>query len=231
MKILIPGLAQIAWGQSDRGLVLLVSFATAIVTTLFCWGNPLSWGFFAFAFATHLLSTIDVLRQRAFPTFPTGLALVSLMTTGLLVYAPIATILWLCAFPASADGTPGVGFLVNSLAYPSGLPTPGQWICLRPSAASAVRVGQVVATAGQEVEWTGRVWQVDGKDLTLVHPGLLPYYPNGWRFRVPARHVLIGAQPPPKQKNSEPPLQIVAQDQIVGRVWARYYPFWNRCLL
>jgi len=27
------------------------------------------------------------------------------------------------------------------------------------------------------------------------------------------------------------PLVIVSKEQIVGRAWARYYPFWERCLL
>ena len=55
--------------------------------------------------------------------------------------------------------------------------------------------GQVIAIAGQEVEWTGRRWRVDGKDLRFMHPGALPFYPASWRFQVPRDHVLIDQEP------------------------------------
>ncbi len=89
----------------------------------------------------------------------------------------------------------------------------------------------MLAVAGQEVEWTGRRWRVDGKDLQSEHPGALPYYPDAWRFQVPPNHVLIGPETASATAEPGSPLVIVSKEQIVGRAWARYYPFWERCLL
>jgi hypothetical protein len=232
LKILIPGLAQIGWRQRERGTVFLVTFLTSLGTSLFCWGNLMGWGFLALCFLTHMAAAQDVLRQRSFPVFPRNVALAAIILgMGSTVYLPAGVLLWLYAFPASPGGATGAGYLVNCLAYRAKEPSPGQFIWLRLSPASSPRAGQVVAVAGQEVEWTGRRWLVDGRDLESMHPGALPYYPDAWRFRVPTNHVLI--EPETSGVNAEvcSPLVIVGREQIVGRAWARYYPFWDRCLL
>ena len=59
----------------------------------------------------------------------------------------------------------------------------------------------------------------------------LPYYPDAWRFQVPPNHVLIGPETASATAEPGSPLVIVSKEQIVGRAWARYYPFWERCLL
>jgi len=102
---------------------------------------------------------------------------------------------------------------------------------MRLSPASNPRAGQVVAVAGREVGWTGRRWLVDGKDLQSKLPAALPYYPNAWRFQVPPNHVAIGPETTSATAEPSSPLVIVSKEQIVGRAWARYYPFWERCLL
>lgn len=226
-RVLVPGLTQRQWHQRDRGLVFLVSFLSALGTSLFCWGKPLGWVLLGFAVLTHAVASLDVLRQRSFPVFPTKIATSAMIVVMVLVvYLPLAALLWLYALPTRADGESGEGYLVNCLAYQKQELLPGQWIWLRLPPRPSGCAGRVVAIAGQEVEWTGRRWRVDGKDLAATHPGALPYYPEGWRFRVPEHHVLIGSEPSALQ-----PLLIVTRDQIVGRAWARYYPIWERCLL
>jgi hypothetical protein len=229
--MLFPGLAQMAWGQRQRGLVLLVTFASSLSMSLFCWGSLLGWGFLAFAFVTHTFSLLDALHQRSFPSFPRVLASVATMVAmGLLLYLPLAMLLELYAFPALSNNALGTGYLVNRLAYEGALPRAGDWVWLRLSPTTSSRAGRVVAVAGQEVEWTGRGWLVDGQAVNS-QLGSFPYYPKNWRFRVPEHHVLIGPEGDAARTEPIAPLIIVGHDQIVGRAWARYYPFWDRCLL
>jgi hypothetical protein len=93
------------------------------------------------------------------------------------------------------------------------------------------RVGWVVAVAGQEVEWMGKRWLVDGKELVNPPLEMYPRYPDGWRFRVPENHVVVGPDSSGDPKDLPSPLVLVSRDQIVGRAWARYYPVWDRSLL
>jgi hypothetical protein len=232
LRVLLPGLAQLGWKQRDRGVVFLVSFVASLATSGFCWGETLGWAFLGFAFLTQAAAAFDVLHQCAFPIFHARTALAAtILGMGLALYLPVAAFLWFYAFPARSGAATGVGYLVDCLAYQAKAPRPGEWIWLRPSARLAERAGQVVAVSGQEVEWTGRRWRVDGKDLDFAHPGTLPYYPDGWKFRVPENHVLIGPDTFGATSRPVSPLVIVGRNQIVGRAWARYYPFWDRCLL
>jgi hypothetical protein len=231
LGLIVPGFAQIAWGQGHRGSVFLLSFMSALCTSLFSWGSMLGWGFFGLALVTHLVSSLDALHQRSFPVFPRGTALAATsVATVLFIYLPVAALLELYAFPAQSDQSTSAGYLVNRLAYEAAEPSTGDWIWLRLSPTGSPRAGVVVAVAGQEVEWTGRGWKVDGHDIVL-QAGSFPYYPKGWRFQVPDRHVLIGPELDAAKIEQMAPLVIVSRDQIVGRAWARYYPFWDRCLL
>lgn len=231
LEALDPGIDANDVAQHDRGMVYLVSFLAALGTSLFCWGNLLGWCFLAFCFLTHLAASLDVVHQRAFPVFPGSVALAAaVLGIGLTVYLPIAVLLWFCTF-STCSGVTGDGYLVNRLAYQEGEPSPGHFIWLRLSAASSPRAGRVLAVGGQEVEWTGRRWRVDGQEMRSEHPGTLPYYPNAWRFQVPPNHVLIGPEKASATAEPGSPLVIVSREQIVGRAWARYYPFWERSLL
>jgi hypothetical protein len=204
---------------------------SALSTSLLCWGSHLGWGFFGLALVTHLVSSLDALHQRSFPVFPRVTALTATsMATILFIYLPIAALLELYAFPAQCENSTSAGYLVNRLAYDSAEPAKGDWIWLRLSPTGTFRAGLVVGVAGQEVEWTGRGWKVDGRVIAL-QAGSFPYYPKGWHFRVPDRHVLIGPELDAARIEQMAPLIIVGRDQIVGRAWARYYPFWDRCLL
>src|SRR5262245_57243487 len=66
-RVLIPGCAQWAWGQRERGAVLFGSVAAAMAVSAFVWGTPLSLAVLAFAFGAHVTSVVDALRQAAFP--------------------------------------------------------------------------------------------------------------------------------------------------------------------
>jgi hypothetical protein len=231
-RVLVPGLAQMYWGQRDRGMIFLISFVSSLATSLFCWGDRLGWVFLGFVFFTHLTASLDVLRQRSFPVFPQMLASAATIGgVGLTVYLPLGSLLSLYAAPARSDGPGGVGYLVNRLAYRANEPSPGQWIWLRPTPSSSPRAGRVLAVGGDEVEWTGRRWRVGGKELSPNQAGDFPFYPTSCRFRVPDHHLLIGPEPDAGNLLPSQPLLIVGTDQIVGRAWARYYPFWDRCLL
>jgi hypothetical protein len=232
LRILVPGLAQLTWGQNERGMVFLVSFVSSLATSLFCWGNPLGWGFLAFAFWTHTASTLDALRQRSFPVFPRFVAVVATIGgMGMTAYFPLGALLTLYAFPAQAEGPGGIGYLVNRLAYRGSEPAPGHCIWLRLSPESSPRAGRIVAVAGQEVEWRARRWRVDGREVPPPQPGSLLYYPDTWQFRVPEHHLLIGLENDAVRVEPSGPMVLISQEQIVGRVWARYSPFWDRCLL
>jgi Signal peptidase, peptidase S26 len=231
LAIVMPGLIQLSWRQHDRGMVFLGTFASCLGTSLFCWGRPLGWGLLILACLTHVAASMDVQRQRAFPVFPGKVSLcVTVLGMSLAVYLPLMFGLYSCALPTRPDAKSGVSYLVNCWAYKVGDPSPGQWIWLRLSPASAPRVGQVVAVAGQEVRWTGHQWRVDGKSIRLRHPGTLPDYPEAWEFRVPADHVLCGPEAADSASDASG-FVIVAREQIVGQAWARYHPFWKRRLL
>jgi len=230
--MLVPGLTQLNWGQHERGLVLLVSFLAAMASSLFCWGNPMGWAFLAFAFMTHAASTLDLIRQRSFPVFPHFMAV--LATVGWLAlagYVPLGTLLTLFAFPAHPDGPAGVGYLVNRLAYRASAPSQGHFVWMKLSPESAPRAGRVIAVAGQEVEWKSRHWEVDGWPITSPPFDLARYSPDRYQFRVPERHLLIGLENDSSRLLPCGPMVLISQEQVVGRIWACYSPFWDRRLL
>jgi hypothetical protein len=231
LAILVPGLIQLSWRQRDRGTVFLGTFASSMGTSLFCWGRPLGWGFLVLACLTHAVASMDVQRRRAFPIFPGRLSLcVTVLGMGLALYLPLAVGLYSCAYPTRPDAKSHVSYLVNCWAYKLGEPALGHWICLCLSPTTAPRAGQVVAVAGQEVQWTGHQWRIDGKSIRFAHPAALPYYPEAWEFRVPADHILCGIEVAGSTTGASE-LVIVGREQIVGQAWARYYPLWKRRLL
>ena len=180
-----PGPAAVTWRQHERGMVYLVSCVASLGTSLFCWGSLVGWCCLIFCFLTHMAASLDVVRQRAFPVFPRRVALAAaILGMGLTVYLPIGALLRFAHSTRSEGGT-GIGYLVNCLAYRQRDPVPGHFIWMRLSPASSPRAGQVVAVAGQEIEWTGRRWRVDGKDLQSTCPGCCPTspMPGGFRFR------------------------------------------------
>jgi hypothetical protein len=230
--LLVPGLLQHRWGQRQRGWVYFGSFASALIVALWSWGTLQGIVFLMLAYLTHIASVTDVLRQVSFPVFPAKRALLLVaFSLGFVIYLPVVTTLSVLAWPGfEPDGT-GICFLVDRYAYRANGPREGQWVWLNRSALESPSAAQVVAIPGDEVEWNGRNWIVDGKSLTLQSPGRFKSWPQACRFKVPPNQVLVE----PRDEGDSParvgPCVLVSAERIVGRAWAQFYPVWNRHLL
>jgi hypothetical protein len=142
----------------------------------------------------------------------------------------VLALLSLFAWPRLTDDPTGRGYLVNGLAYRDREPVPGQWIWVQSSFPGRSRAARVVAIAEQEVEWTGRRWRIGGNDVPAQYVGAFSCDPEPWRFLGPNHHVLVEPEAETRTTELSAPLIVVARGQIVGRVWARYDPFWHRSL-
>jgi hypothetical protein len=233
LKLMVPGWAQFSWGQHQRGWVLFGSFLIALLVGLWSWGTGPGWAFFGFAFVTHVVSAIDALRQSSFPTSPgrTTVLFVS-AAFGLVFYLPAFGVLSLIARPGFEPEGTGSGFLVNCWAYHGGVgPREGQWIWMRLPASGQHRAGRVVAVSGQDVEWTGQRWRVDGRECPLQSTLRLLARPQPCRFKVPSNQVLVEPDDDGARAPSVGSLVLVSPDRIIGRAWAQFYPVWDRHLL
>ena len=231
-RLLVPGWPQCFWGQTARGWVLLGSFLGTAGAAVMTWGTWLSWTLFAFAFLVHVSSATDAIGQSSFPVYarraaPTMIA----VALAVLLYLPAILTLVDTAWPGSAPDRTRSVYLVNCWAYRGAAPMRGHWVWLRLPPQGQLHAARVVALAGQEVEWTGQSWRVDGQLYPLLAPRRNTAWPQACRFQVPADQVLIE----PEDEGSSPPsagsLVLVPQEQIIGRAWARYYPVWDRRLL
>jgi hypothetical protein len=232
LRLLVPGWPQLAWGQGERGRVLLGSFLVAAGVGILAWGTWLSWSFFAFAFLAHVTSTADALRQGSFPVYSRRAAVPMIAgALAVLLYSPALLTLIATAWPGSAPDRTRSVYLVNCWAYRNARPSLGHWVWLRLPPQGRLHAARVVAVAGQEVEWTGHEWRVDRQIPQPLVPVRTTAWPQACRFTVPADQVLVE----PEEDEGSPPstssLVLVAQDQIIGRAWARYYPVWDRRLL
>ncbi|MFI5460360.1 MAG: hypothetical protein ACHRXM_33500 [Isosphaerales bacterium] len=232
LRMLVPGWPHLCWSQRARGWVFLGSFAISLFVGLWTWGTWQSWGILAFTFITHVASATDVLRQRSFPIDPRWTALVVVAgSLGLFIYLPAFFVLSLFAWPGfEPDGT-GNGFLIDLCAYRGSEPRQGHWIWMRPPPYGEPRAAQVVAVSGQEVEWSGRSWKIDGQDRSLTAHLRLTAWPQACRFKVPANQVLVEPQDDGVSTPQLGPLVLVSPDRIIGRAWAQFYPVWDRRLL
>ncbi len=231
-RVLVPGWPQFAWGQRERGWVLLGSFAFAVAAGILTWGTWVGWSFFAFAFLSHVTSTTDAIRQGSFPVYPRRTAL--LMITGafaVLLYLPALSALFVTACPSFTPDRTGSGYLVNCLAYQGTQPRRGHCVWLRMPPHGQLQAARVVAVSGQEVEWTGRQWRVHGREQQLHSPLRMTAWVQVCHFTVPANQILIEPEDDGSSSSASGPLLLVSQGQIVGRAWAQYYPVWDRRLL
>ncbi len=231
-RLLVPGCTQWAWGQRHRAAVLGGTFFSSIATSLLLWGNPASWLFLAVAIATQTTAWVDARRQDPFSGFtPTSVLAGAGACLSLALHAPLFIVLTLTAWPSvsavEGDGT----YLINRLAYHDALPGAGDWVWLHGSVSRVHHLARVVAVGGQEVEWTGRRWQVDGKNVDVESSRKVSGYPERWKFRVPGSHSLLDPEVEFKPGEPPTPLIVVENGQIAGRVWARCAPFWERRLL
>jgi hypothetical protein len=233
-RLLVPGWPQFSWGQGERGWVLLGSFLVAAGAAVLAWGTWLSWCFFAFGFLVHVSSTTDAIRQASFPVYARRTAVPMIAgALAVLVYLPLLLTLIDTAWPGSAPERTQSVYLVNCWAYRDAAPRRGHWVWLRLPPLGRLHAARVVAAAGQELEWTGHEWKVDGQMSGLLVPLHNTAWPQAGRFKVPADQVLVEAEE--AGEGGAPPssgsLVLVPQDQIIGRAWARYYPVWDRRLL
>jgi hypothetical protein len=231
-RLLIPGWPQFNWGQGERGWVLLGSFAVALAAGVLSWGTWLSWCFFAFGFLAHVTSTTDAIRQGSFPVYSRRTAVPMIAgSLAILLYLPALLSLVVTAWPGSAPDRTRSVYLVNCWAYHGASPRRGHWVWLRLPPQGRLHAARVVAVAGQEVEWTGRDWRVDGQDPGLMVPLRTNAWPQACRFNVPANQVLVEPEEDDGSPSKIGTLLLVGQDQIIGRAWAQYYPVWDRRLL
>jgi hypothetical protein len=231
-RLLVPGWPQFSWGQGERGGVLLGSFVVALAAGMLAWGTWLSWCFFAFGFLAHVSSATDAIRQASFPVYPRRTAVPMIAgSLGVLLYLPVLLALIVTAWPGAAPDRTRSVYLVNCWAYRGAGPQRGHWVWLHLPPGGGLHTARVVAVAGQEVEWTGHQWRIDGQVPRLQSPLRTSAWPQTCCFKVPADQVLVE---PEEEDGSAPTagsLVLVAQDQIIGRAWARYYPVWDRRLL
>jgi hypothetical protein len=231
-RLLVPGAMQHRWGQRQRGWGIFGSFASALVVGLWAWGSPLSWAFLSLAFLTHTVAVTDALRQASFPVYPAKRATVLVsLALGLVLYLPAVAGLSIVAWPAFEPANAGTGFLVNRFAYRAANPSQGQWIWMHPSASGEPRAAQVVAISGQEVEWTGQSWKVDGRNRSLHSPGRLTSWPQACKFKVPPHQILVEPRDDGVSTVCIGPIVLVSPDRIIGRAWAQFYPVWDRRIL
>ncbi len=231
-RLVVPGWPQLVWGQRERGLVLLGSFVVAMGAGLMSWGTALAWGFFGFAFLVHVSSASDAIRQGSFPAHSRRAALPIAAALGGLLYFPLLFGLSVTACPGTVQDRSHSVYLVNRWAYRGDAPHKGHWVWLRVPPSGKLHAARVVAVAGQEVEWNGREWRIDGRKPGLLAPLRTAAWPQACRFRVPAHQVLI--EPEEDEEDAPTPggsLVLVNQDRIIGRAWAQYYPVWDRRLL
>ena len=193
LRLLVPGWPQFSWGQAQRGWVLLGSFVVAAGAAVLAWGTWLSWGFFAFGFLVHVSSTTDAIRQALVP----GLR----PTDGRADDRRVAGVPPLPAGAPDPDRhrlagpAPRTGRRASiwSTAGPTAAPRrgagTGSGSACRPQ--GRLHAARVVAAAGQEVEWTGREWRVDGQGPGLLAPLRTSAWPQACRFKVPPDQVLV----------------------------------------
>jgi hypothetical protein len=231
-KLLVPGWPQLSWNQRERATVLMGSFLTALVAGVWAWGTWVGWGFFAFGFLCQVSSATDAMRQSSFPAYSSRTSLLLVAgSLGFLLYAPVTLVLSTLAWPGFSEQETGTGYAVNLWAYHHARPRAGEWIWTRLQSRGKPHAAQIVATGGQEVEWTGRNWRIDGLPCPLKGSLRLTAWPQICRFHVPTDQVLVEPEEPEKSMSAIGPLVLVPADAIVGRAWARLYPMWDRHLL
>jgi len=231
-KLLVPGWPQLSWEQTERARILMGSFVLALLVGVWTWGTWVSWAFFVFALLCQVASTTDALRQSSFPAYSSRTSLILVCASlGLLVYLPAMLMLSTLAWPGFSEPETHKGYAVNRCAYRHATPRRGEWIWTPLHSHGKPLAAQIVATAGQEVEWNGRTWRIDGLPCPLKGSPRLTAWPQNCRFHVPSDQVLVEPEIPDVSTSAIGPLVLVRADAIVGRAWAQLYPIWDRRLL
>ncbi len=231
-RILVPGLPQWSWDQRERSLFLFGTYASAVVVAIMTWGTLVGLGVLAFAFVTHVYSTVDAIRQNAFPGFgrfvPTVTASAGLGAT---CYVPALMLASAYAYPVALDERPREGYFVNCRAYRIAAPNPGEMVWIDSNQGVRSKLARVVAGSGQRIEWVQNELRVDGR---LVEAQLFTETnaPGELKLTVPERHLLVVFSEPSRRGKPLPRgWEIVDQEEIRGQAWAQSYPIWDRSLL
>jgi hypothetical protein len=233
---IVPGLPQWRRGQRSRGAVLFGSYLSALAVGAFGWGSGLGSVLLGFAFFAHCASVADAIRQSAFPGFgPWAPWFSAAFGLGAAGYVPALAIALNVACPVRG---PEGGYLVDRSAYLQRAPEPGHrvWLVGGDGRHEPCLVA-VVATGGQEVSWSRSGMLVDGR-----RPAVGPVSVSDWSrsrgtFRVSERSMLVVCIEPdcPRivRAAGDPgtdlkSLELVPDDRVLGRAWARSYPIFRR---
>lgn len=230
--LLIPGYPQWSWRQRERAAILFGSFVASLGVGIFSWGTAVGLVVLLVAFATHSFSAADAIRQYAFPGFGRYVPAVTTSAgLGAFCYGPALALASAYAWPIALDERPREGYLVNRRAYGAEVPAAGDTVWLRPTRGARPRLARVVARHGQRVEWTDDRFWVDGQPVE-ESPFRASGSPAGLRLTIPEGHVLVTFGADPSRGQGVPGgWEIVDQDDIRGRAWARSYPIRHRRLL
>jgi hypothetical protein len=146
-------------------------------------------------------------------------------------YAPVLALASVYAWPVTIEDPSRDAYLVNRWAYRGQLPRGGEMVWLRQRHTPRPRLGRVVATSGQRVEWIGGEFRVDDH-ATEFPPFSLPGSPGELKLSIPEGHVLVDYTADDGRRIAAAGgWEIVESGEIRGRAWARSYPFWDRRLL
>ena len=239
-RIIIPGWPQLHWRQPERGCVFLATFLMCLVALQFAWGTWVGWLLFGFAFLTHVTSVLDAIRQSSFPVYPRRMAWV--VTSGALgigFYAPALMVFATTAWPCYLHDEIHSGYLINCWAYRDTPPRQGHWVWLSLPPAGQARAALVLAAPGQEVEWDGHHWKIDGRECQVHSQSLVSSWPESYSFKVPDDQILV--EPDEDDHGAVPAstvdptptahMLLVPSEGVIGRAWAQFYPAWERHLL
>ncbi len=228
-RILVPGYAQWTWSQRERAMVLFGTFAAALAVAIFAWGSKPGLAMLGCAFAMHVASTADVIRQGAFPGFGRWVpGLSATFGLGLGCYMPTLVLASAFAWPDHREGYSQDAYLINRWAFRDEGPRTGDWVWFR--TARGFGIGQVVAGPGQQVECRENTLRIEGqrllwntKDRGKLNLDLSLAVPDGQYLIVP----LAGTP----GTTTAAGMTLIPRENIVGRPWAQVYPVRKRHFL
>lgn len=234
---LVPGLPQFLGGEPERGIVLVLSFASTVTLTVMGWGTVLGWAGLGLCFVFHTASVANVISARSFPrhsSFRSGGVAAALAAS--LFYMPCLGVYasWFAtewsSQPNLANFVPE-GYLLDRLAYTGSEPTGGQWVWLEEYARRPACLGMVLATEDEEVDWSDGLLRINGDQFLPWREAQPVLAPNSLKFKVPKQHLLVATNISPKDFAGAADWMLVPNELVVGRVWAKLFPIWQRQLL
>lgn len=224
LRLLLPGSLQWSWDQRERSFLLSGGYLSACLMSLAGWGSSFGLFMIVGAYALHVLSIHDALRQALFPglgrTAPT---LLSAAAVGVGFYVPTILLASSLAWPGRSRED-GRGYLIDRLAYRNGEPRRGDRVWIGDDADGGSSVSEVVAVGGEEIHWSDDRLFVGGL-LSGFRPFIPEESPRRLAFSVPEGHLLVACSGTFEGRDR---WRIVSRDVVRGRAWATTRPLWNR---